>query len=203
MGRWVLKKILIGIGCRVGRAAGTGTTASTVSARAAGIAARRSACIDNGDVLSASRATRATARAARNPHARSIGAAGNVVGGRAALPRQICLTPCIIERRLLLACARFPTVAFLVVTICLGIRRERTDLIRLTGPRVTVTVCSDIPRRVEAQITLGQLKGDRAKYADGGNRSRHRHDARRSQRLGTIHIFSGMLNTRGCTLRPF
>ena len=151
-------------------------------------------------MLSASRATsaaRAATRAARNSHTRSIGAAGNVIDGRAALPRQVCLSLCIIERRLLLAGARFPAVAILVVTICLGIRRERADLIRLTGLHVAVAVCSDIPRRVKAQIALGQLKGDRAKYADRSNRSRHRHNARCSQRLGTIHMLSGIPNALG------
>ena len=204
MGRGVPKKILVGIGRRGGRTAGTTVSANTVSARAAaGIAARRSASIDNGDVLSGTRAACAAARAARNPYARSIGAAGNVVGGRAALARQICLHRRIIEPRLLFTCARFPTVAFLIVTICLGIRRERADLIRLTGLRVAVAVCSDIPRRVKAQIALSQLKGDRAKYADRSDRSRHRHDARRSQWLGMMHFLIGMLNTRGRILWAF
>ena len=117
------------------------------------------------------------------------------------MPRQICLSLSAIERRLLLACTRFPAVALLVVTICLGIRRERADLIRLARLRVTVAVCSDISRRIEVQITLGQLKGDRAKYADRSNRSRHRHDTRCGKRLGTIHFFSGMLSIRGRILR--
>ena len=207
LGRGVRKKILVGIGRRGGRAATTAVTARTVSTRtAAGIAARCSARIDNGNVLPASRAAsaaRAAARTTRNSYARSIGAAGNVVGGRAALPRQIYLSLRIIEPRLLLTCARIPAVAILVMTICLGIRRERTDPIRLAGLRVTVTVCSDIPRRIEAQITLSQLKGDRAKYADRSNRNRRCHNARCSQRLGAIHIFSGMLNARGRIPRAF